>query len=212
MYKIAILFDDKNNWLFEYFEKNNFKIENMHVDFFHDTNSVNNYEIVFILGYTKILSAKFLSQNSLNLVIHESNLPEGKGFSPIQNQLLEGKNEIFICIIEAMEKVDSGDIILQKKIYFEGTELYKEIRRKQADSTIDIIEKFLRSYPDFNRKQQVGKSSYYPKRKPSNQELNINKSIIENFNLLRIGNNDLWPSFFKYKGKKYIIKISESEE
>ena len=29
----------------------------------------------------------------------------------------------------------------------------------------------------------------------------------ENFNLLRIGNNELFPSFFYYKSKKYIIKI-----
>lgn len=212
MNKIAIIFDETNDWLFYYFKKYNFKKNNDHIDYFYDAYLVKKYDVVFILGYTKILSKEFLYQNKLNLVVHESNLPHGKGFSPLQNQLINNKNEIVISLLEANEIVDSGDIILQTKIYFDGTELYKKIRRKQADATIDIIEKFLKSYPNFIRRQQVGKSSYYPKRNPSDQELDINKSIIENFNLLRIGNNDLWPSFFKYKGKKYIIKISESGE
>ena len=43
-------------------------------------------------------------------------------------------------------------------------------------------------------------------------ELDIKKSIEENFNLLRIGNNEKWPSFFNYKGKKYIIKIYEEKK
>ena len=37
-------------------------------------------------------------------------------------------------------------------------------------------------------------------------------AIKDNFNLLRIGNNEAWPSFFIYKGNKYIIKIYQDND
>jgi methionyl-tRNA formyltransferase len=48
----------------------------------------------------------------LNLVVHESDLPVGKGFAPIQWQLLEENNEIIISFLQAHGLVDSGDILL----------------------------------------------------------------------------------------------------
>ena len=86
---IAFLLDKENNWIEPYVlsyvqNKNNIRLE-------YDHNKVLNNDIVFILGYTKILSKDFLNNNKLNLVIHESDLPKGKGFSPVQWQILEGK-------------------------------------------------------------------------------------------------------------------------
>ena len=62
-------------------------------------------------------------------------------------------------------------------------------------------------YPNYKRQKQIGEETFYPKRAKKDSELDISKSIEENFNLLRIGNNEDWPSFFHYRGKKYILKI-----
>ena len=53
----------------------------------------------------------------------------------------------------------------------------------------------------------IGKGSYYKKRLPKDSELDIEKSIKKNFNLLRVVDNERYPSFFYYKGKNFIIKI-----
>jgi methionyl-tRNA formyltransferase len=92
-------------------------------------------DLLFILGYTKIIHKISLAKNKLNLVIHESNLPEGRGFSPVQWQVLEGKNEIKVCLIEASEKPDEGDIFNSTIIRLEGHELMDEIREAQANAT-----------------------------------------------------------------------------
>lgn len=84
---------------------------------------VRDQDIVFILGYTKILNSEFLQCNRLNLVIHESALPRGKGFAPTQWQILEGKNHIPVCLCEAIEKVDAGDIFLRGTTELNGLEL-----------------------------------------------------------------------------------------
>lgn len=207
--KVTFLLDKKNNWielfllsskLINYSEKYNIKISHNHME-------VQDQDIVFILGYTKILNEDFLKSNKLNLVIHESALPKGKGFAPVQWQILEEAKFIPVCLIEATSNVDSGDIIYRHKIELSGFELYEEIRKKQAEATIKIISEFLKIYPNFNREKQTGPDSFYRKRGINDGELDIDKSIKQQFNLLRIGNNDGWPSFFYYEGKKYFLKI-----
>ena len=160
-------------------------------------------------GYSKKSNYQItnVKKNKYNLIIHESNLPKGKGFAPVQWQILKNKKNIPVCLIEAENKVDSGKIF--EKIFFklDGTELYDEIRKKQAKATFSIIKRFLKKFPKIFSKKQIGKSTFYRRRYPKDNLLNINKSIKENFNLLRIGNNELFPSHFHYRSIKYIIKI-----
>ena len=123
----------------------------------------------------------------------------------------EGANKITVSLIEANNNVDGGDIILQSELKLHGLELYNEIRLKQAEVTFNLISEFLKKYPNHERIKQVGEGSFFPKRNPEDGELDINKTIKEQFNKLRIGNNDSWPSFFKINGKKFIIKIYNDE-
>ena len=81
------------------------------------------------------------------------------------------------------------------------------MRKIQSKKTFQLISKFLNSFPNFKRKKQIGKSNFLKKRYPKDSKLNIHKTIKENFNLLRINNNNQWPSFFEYRKSKYIIKI-----
>ena len=55
--------------------------------------------------------------------------------------------------------------------------------------------------------KQTGHSSVYPWRHPEDSELDINKAIKQQFNLLRVVDNEKYPAFFKYKNNRYIIKI-----
>nr|AAR37707.1 conserved hypothetical protein [uncultured marine bacterium 440] len=207
--KIAYLLDNTNNWILknlknsELLKKNN----KYNSKIFINVKKIINYDLVFILNYTKILKPSFLRKNKLNLAIHSSDLPEGKGFAPIQWQILEGKNKIYTTLFEAVEKFDSGRIFEKDYILLKGTELYDEIRYHQAKLIIKIIKKFLNKYPNIKSKRQVGKSTFYRHRYKSDSKLNINFSIKKLFNQMRVANNEKWPSFFYFKKKKFIIKI-----
>ena len=207
--KIAILFDDNNLWIRKY----DYLLERLKkqyiVNLYSNSDNIKKADLLFLIGVTKKISKKTLSNFKLSLVVHESSLPKGKGFAPIQWQILNNQNKISICLIEASDPVDSGDIFLKKTIKYNGLELYDEIRFKQAKATYNIIELFLKKYPNIQRKQQIGNSSYYPKRNPEMHKLNFKKSLMSQFNMLRISNNDDWPAFFMYKNNKFIIKISK---
>jgi methionyl-tRNA formyltransferase len=208
-FKITFLLDKKNNWIEPYLLKSHLIKGDSRtlVAISYDDSKVIDQDIVFVLGFTKILGRGFIDANRLSLVVHESDLPSGKGFSPVQWQILEGKKNIPICLIQLMQEVDSGNIIIKSKFHLTGLELYDEIRKKQAFATIKIIQKFLKIYPEFKLKKQSGPSTYYARRTAKDSELDIEKTINEQFNLLRIVNNEEWPCYFFKDNQKFILKI-----
>ena len=212
MKEVAFLFDKNNDWIFHHIPESILRSKTFKFHTFFEHEKIRSFEIVFVLGYTKILKEPFLTNNKNIFLVHESNLPSGKGFSPVQWQILEGKNTIKISLIKLSQELDGGDIIKQMNMILDGTELYEEIRLKQATVTFKIIENFLKQYPNFKSKPQSGKSTFYRKRKITDSELNINEKLKDLFPLLRIGNNEKWPSFFKFKGNTYIIKIYKKND
>lgn len=206
--KIAYLLDISNSWIYNYLKNSkliNSKKYNGKI--FFKTNKLQGYHLVFILNYTKILKESFLKKNKLNLVVHASALPKGKGFSPLQWQILKNKNRIPMNLFKAENKVDSGEIYEKSSIKLNGDELYDELREKQAKETINIITKFLNKFPKIKGIRQKGNSTFFRKRNPNDSKLDINLSIKKNFQNLRVANNNGWPAYFIYKKKKYILKI-----
>lgn len=207
MLKIQLLIDNINSWILPYAEsyikvlsKKGFisKILNNHLE-------VENGDILILLSCEKKFTD--LSKNKNNLVVHESDLPMGKGWSPLTHQVLEGKNKIPVTLFEADKSFDGGKIYFKKFIDLNGDELIDELREKQAQMTFYLIDKFLRERSDIIGVKQKGKETFYQRRNPSHSELDINKSILENFNLLRVVDNQRYPAFFIHKNQKYIIKI-----
>jgi methionyl-tRNA formyltransferase len=173
-----------------------------------------NSDVAFLLGCTTIAPSRFLSLNRKNLVVHESSLPQGRGFSPLTWQILEGKNSIPISLIEASEEVDAGKIVGSDIIEFEGHELNDELKAKQAAATLGLCLKYLSSENVPDGTFQEGPASYYGRRYPRHSELDISKSIEAQFNHLRVVDNQRYPAFFEFQGYRYkllIEKIGRSE-
>ena len=204
--KIAIL-TSPNQWFVPYAEILNKKLSSSKLYFNHE-DVLENYDIVFILSYHKIISKEYLSKHNHNIVIHASELPQGKGWSPMFWQILEEKNEIPFSMFEVDEGVDSGEIYMQKILKLTGYELNEELRDKQANFTIDMCLDFVVNYDKYKvSKPQIGRESFYPKRSEKDSKLDIDKSIKEQFNLLRIVDNENYPAYFEIDGYRYVLKI-----
>jgi len=182
------------------------------VSIVHKAAEIPQGDFVFFLGCGQIVPPPILKRNMHNLVVHESDLPKGKGWSPLTWQILEGKNEIPVCLFEAAESVDSGRIYLKETIKFNGTELVKELRKAQAETSIKMCLKFVREYPSIAEKgvEQNGESTFYKRRTPIDSMLDLDKTIREQFNLLRVVDNERYPAFIEFLGKRYIVKIEKA--
>tara|TARA_E500000178_G_C17013857_1_gene751872 strand:+ start:1901 stop:2563 length:663 start_codon:yes stop_codon:yes gene_type:complete len=207
-YKVTFLLDRSNLWFEKQLKNFDFNLDNKYIFKISKNNeNIKNQNIVFPLSYTKILPKSFLEKNDLVLIAHPSKLPNDKGFAPLQYQILKNKKKFYISLIKAVKKVDDGPIYLQNSFFLNGTELSDEIRDIQGLQFLKIIKHFLIKYPNIKSKKQNGKGNFNKRRFPKDSQLSINKTIKKQFNHLRINDNKLYPSFFFFKGQKYIIKI-----
>jgi len=207
-----------NPWLSELFAlwvDGGYQVNWIHsqVNWIHSPEEIPNGELCFILNCSKLVKPNILNRNKHNLVIHASDLPKGKGWSPWTWLILEGENDIPLTLFEAKEAVDSGVIYLQEWVIFDGHELIDEIRESLANKIVSMCQHFVQLYPNIieESREQNGNESFYPRRNASDSQLDIHRSIVEQFNLLRVVDNDRYPAFFEYRGCKYLLKIEKDE-
>lgn len=210
--KICFLFDPSNDWLRPHLVDliSALSHESRYaINVAAEASLASGQDIVFILGYTKLIAKDVLASNKINLVIHESDLPRGRGFSPVQWQVLEGRSIIPVCMIEAAEEADAGDEVGRAEFRLTGVELWPDIRKLQAAATERLIREFLDHYPSIDRRKQIGDPTYYRKRTKADDALDPDKTIREQFNHMRIADNDRFPLYFEIDGHCYILRVSE---
>ena len=177
----------------------------------HQPDHIDKGDLCFILSCGQLVQHEILSRNDKNLVVHESCLPLGRGWSPLTWQILEGENEIVATMFEAQNDVDAGPIYNQEKMVFEGHELIDELRGVQARATLKLCSDFVENYPNSAQdpRPQIGDATYYSKRTSADSELDPNQTIANQFNLFRVADNERYPLFFYHRGCKYILRIEK---
>ena len=182
---IAIISDEKS-WINSYLR--NFKLDLLrsghrliHV---HNAEELIGADVCFYLSFLRVVSIDVLGKFKNNLVVHESDLPHGKGWSPLTWQILEDKDEITTVLFEASDQVDNGQIYLKSVLKFDGSELVDELRDIQAAVTIQLCHEFINSYPDLlaGAVTQQGDSTFYARRSEIDSQLDPAKSLLEQFN------------------------------
>ncbi len=211
--KISILVDNPGSWMVPYAKEltEELRKRGHTAAYFEHAEDIPAGDIACFLSCERIMPPEIRARNSHNLVVHESGLPYGKGWSPLTWQILEGKNDVPVTLFEAADEVDAGDIFGQQTIHFTGGELLDEMRKQQADVTKALILEFVDAYPDRKARTQNGEETFYRRRRPEDSELDPSKSILELFNCLRVADNDRYPAFFSHKGRVYVLKIFPKE-
>lgn len=204
---------DNDSWVLPYAEK----IVGQSATGGHNAILVRNYadvpqgDIAFYLGCLKITPPDILARNKRNLVVHASDLPKGRGFSPWTYAILEGENKIPVCLIEAAEEVDSGPVIYKEFISLAGNELVGEIRALIGKKTVELCTRFINEKTLPEGKEQQGEASVYSRRRPEDSAFDPERSIADQFDLLRVVDNINYPAFFEYRGRRYKLLIEPDD-
>ena len=131
---------------------------------------------------------------------HESNLPQFRGGSPLQNQIIKGVKNSKTTAFIMNEKLDEGEILLKEKLLLEGS--IDEIFSRMIENDYNMILKIIQG--KYKKYKQKGKSSVYKRRTPEQSELkhlNYSKKYIFNF-IRMLG--DPYPNAFIKIGKNKI--------
>jgi len=157
-------------------------------------------EIIFFPDWSWIIPNEIIS-NYKCICFHESNLPKFRGGSPIQNQIIRGITKTKTTAFIMNEKIDAGDIILQKNLSLEGS--IQEIFSRMSENDYSLILKIING--KYKRRKQSGKPTTYSRRKPKESELkNLNHSTNYLYNFIRML-EDPYPNAFIRIGKQKLI-------
>ena len=90
-----------------------------------------NISLICLAGYMKILNKNFISRFKKKILnVHPSLLPKYKGLDTF-DRVLKSKDKITGCTVHYVnEKLDSGKIILQKKVLIEPEDNNQKLRLK----------------------------------------------------------------------------------
>lgn len=184
------------------------------VDIIHQKAHLKGGEMLFLVSCTEIISASDRSKYVTSLVLHASDLPKGRGWSPHIWELAQGAEHITLSLIEAEDRVDSGCILAKTNITVPKHALWNEINSLLFKAELDLIEYAVHNFGQLTPQPQTDTENptYYPKRTPRESQVDVNKSISEQFDLIRVCDPNRFPAHFEYLGQRFILKLEKFNE
>lgn len=155
-------------------------------------------DLFVVVAYGEILSSEILKIPKLDSIgLHGSLLPKYRGAAPINRAILNGDRESGVTVFRLNERMDTGDIILQKAIVILDSDNTESLSLKLSDlganlllEAIGLIEKGQQRFI----KQKEDEATYAPKLKKEDGIIDWTKSAIQIHNQVRAMYN--WPGAF----------------
>tara|TARA_B110000027_G_C16015658_1_gene254002 strand:- start:203 stop:844 length:642 start_codon:yes stop_codon:yes gene_type:complete len=166
-----------------------------------------NPEFILFYGWSWIVPKTLIDKYKC-IMLHPSRLPNFKGGTPIQNQIIRGIKKSYVTLFRMNNKIDDGNIISNKKISLQGD--MDEIFERMTKIGIYLTKKMLKSkYKD--KKQPMTNYKIYKRLLPKNSEITINDLLTKNsnylYNKIRMLGDPYPNAFIRLKnGKKLLIK------
>lgn len=155
---------------------------NLDLDFFLK----NKFDVGFVTGWQRLIPKAILETFSVGVFgMHGSamDLPIGRGRSPMNWALIEGKKQFYTNIFKYDPGVDSGDVLDTYKFQIRNTDTAETLHFKNTLSMIHLINRNTSQFINRNlnlRKQNTDiKPTYYPKRSESDSIIDWTKDISE---------------------------------
>lgn len=165
-------------------------------------------DLYVVIAYGHILKETLLQLPALYpLNVHASLLPKYRGAAPINWAIIHGEKETGVTVIKMDMGIDTGDILLQKRIPIEGFDIAQTLQDKlahlAAEALIESLESIRQNTVQFT-KQNEAEASYAPKLEKNYGLINWNSYASNIVNQIR--GLCPWPGAYTYhKGK--MIKI-----
>ena len=165
-------------------------------DFNLSTLNSYNPEKIFLPHWSYIISKEIYTSFEC-VVFHMTDLPFGRGGSPLQNLIARGFKETKISALKVDSGIDTGDIYLKENLSLHGTAQEIFIRSSK------VIEKMINIMVLKNIEpiRQTGEATYFERRKPSEGDLSKLIEIDELYNLIRMLDADGYPKAFIELGR-----------
>lgn len=181
------------------------------IDLVRSKSELSHGDLLYLISCSEIVTEADRQPYSKTLVIHSSDLPRGRGWSPHIWQIIGGATVLTLTLLEAANKVDSGHIWTKLQVHVSKDALWDEINQTVFDAELKLMDFAVEN--SIAIKPQVQSTfiepTYHPKRKPADSKVDPAKSIEEQFNLIRVCDPVRFPAYFELHGHTYTIRLEK---
>lgn len=126
------------------------------------------------------------------VVFHMTDLPFGRGGSPLQNLIIRGIKKTKISAIRVVKELDAGDIYIKRELSLEGTATEIFLR------SVPIIEEMIKRIieDDLQPSPQFGETVNFKRRKPEDSNIADLSSINDIYDYIRMLDCEGYPPAF----------------
>jgi len=123
---------------------------------------------IFFPHWSHIVSDEILNLSNC-VCFHETDLPYGRGGSPLQNLIAQGHRETVITALKMDNKLDAGPIYMKLPLSLEG--LAEEIFIRASHVIAEMIRLVITEEPE--PKEQIGEPTIFSRRTPTQSKIPI---------------------------------------
>lgn len=126
------------------------------------------------------------------IIFHMTDLPFGRGGSPLQNLIVRGITETKLTALRCVAEMDAGPVYLKRPLSLLGTaeEILIRASKLTGEMIAEIVQKQLVPIP------QTGESTIFRRRTPSEGNLSQLNTLEEVFDYIRMLDADGYPPAF----------------
>jgi methionyl-tRNA formyltransferase len=123
---------------------------------------------------------------------HMTDLPYGRGGSPLQNLIMEGKKNTQVTALRMVEKMDAGPVYAKRLMSLDGRA--EEIYLRAGNVCWEMIEWIINNEP--LPKPQHGQPTHFSRRKPKQSALPLQVSLPRLYDFIRMLDAPTYPLAF----------------
>ncbi|KYK25260.1 methionyl-tRNA formyltransferase [Euryarchaeota archaeon SM23-78] len=173
-------------------KKNNWYIITDKKDLNYEKINKINPEYIFFPHWSWIIPEEIYN-NFKCIVFHMTDLPFGRGGSPLQNLISRGIYKTKVCAIKVVKELDAGDIYLKKNLNLKDGSA-KEIFKKASDITFSMIKETIEKNPIL--KKQEGKVVKFKRRTPDESRIPEERDLRKIYDWIRMLDAEGYPPAF----------------
>lgn len=183
--------------------------ENLADQVFHDQLTAWKADLYIVVGFRILPAAVFSIPPKGCMNLHASLLPKYRGAAPVQWAIIQGEHETGVTTFMIRKKVDTGDILLQRKTEIGENETGGELKDRLALMGAEIVMESIRliELDRAHLKPQTGIPSPAPKLTQETARINWKRSARDIHNLIRALSPK--PGAYTFLGEKR-LKILQS--
>lgn len=160
-------------------------------DFNYENLLLINPDKIFIPHWSYIIPNEIYSHFNC-IIFHMTDLPYGRGGSPLQNLIVRGHKSTKISAIKVQKGLDTGDVYLKKQLSLIGNaqEIFNRSSNIISNMIGEIIEDSLIPKP------QVGEVVEFKRRKPEDSNIKEINDLEKVFDHIRMLDAEAYPNAF----------------